>query len=160
MKLEHYFTCFESLVKELEPWRQQKIVFTNGCFDLLHIGHVRCLQEAKALGDCLVVGLDTDESVKLLKGPSRPLQPQDNRAEILLALSCVDYVCLFGEGNPLPLIQAVKPDILVKGGDWPLEKIVGADFVLNNGGEVKSLSFVSGHSTTKIVEKFGQKQTK
>ena len=149
----HFFTQFQPLVDKLKPLRHQTIVFTNGCFDILHVGHVRYLKEAKSLGDHLVVGLDTDESVKYLKGPNRPIQPQKDRAEMLLSLSCVDYVCLFGEGNPLPLIEAVKPNLLVKGGDWPAEKIVGADFVLKYGGKVMSLSFIPGHSTTNIIEK-------
>lgn len=143
----------DQLVGELEVWRNKKIVFTNGCFDILHVGHVRYLQEARACGDVLVVGLDTDESVRGLKGPERPIQSQEERAEILLALSCVDYVCFFGGGNPQLLIELVKPHVLVKGGDWPTEKIVGSTFVLKNGGEVRSLQFISGCSTTNLIEK-------
>lgn len=128
------------------------IVFTNGCFDLLHVGHVRYLQEAKAQGDLLVVGLNSDQSVKRLKGEQRPLQHQDDRAEILAALGCVDYVTVFEEDTPLELIQEVKPNVLVKGGDWPVEKIVGSDFVLKNGGSVRSLQFVNGKSTSSLVD--------
>lgn len=144
----------QDLVKRLDPLRGKKrIVFTNGCFDLLHVGHIRYLQQARSLGDILVLGLNTDASVQRLKGPERPLQSEDERAEILAALSCVDYVTLFNEDTPLELIQTVKPDILVKGGDWTVDKIVGADFVLKNGGQVKSLQFVPGRSTTKLIEK-------
>ena len=124
-----------------------------GCFDILHVGHVRYLQEAHLLGDLLVVGLDTDESVRGLKGPGRPIQNENDRAEILSALSCVDFVTHFGNGDPLPLIEAIRPDVLVKGGDWPVEKIVGSKFVLENGGEVIPLQFVDGRSTTNIVDK-------
>ena len=138
----------------LAPIRKhKKIVFTNGCFDLLHIGHVRYLQQAKSLGDYLVVGINSDDSVKRLKGPNRPIQNEDDRAEILAALECVDFTVLFTEDTPLNLIKQVKPRILVKGGDWKIEQIVGSDFVLANGGEVKSLQFVDGRSTTQIIEK-------
>ncbi len=131
----------------------KKVVFTNGCFDLLHVGHVRYLQEAKSLGSILVVGLNTDSSVQKLKGPSRPIQNENDRAEILAALACVDFTVLFSEDTPAELIRKVHPDVLVKGGDWKPEQIVGADFVLSYGGEVKSLQFVEGKSTTKIIEK-------
>ena len=144
----------KDLLTALEPERsQKKIVFTNGCFDILHIGHVRYLQEARSLGDLLVVGLNSDSSVKLLKGEARPIQVEEDRGEVLAALSCVDFVVPFGEETPQRLIEAVKPNVLVKGGDWPVEKIVGADFVLKNGGEVKTLQFVEGRSTSSILEK-------
>lgn len=131
----------------------KKLVFTNGCFDLLHVGHIRYLQEAKACGDLLFVGLNTDESVKKLKGPNRPIQNESDRAEIMAALGCVDFVCLFSEETPEQLIHQVRPQVLVKGGDWKIDQIVGSDFVIKNGGEVKSLQFVDGRSTTKIIEK-------
>lgn len=131
----------------------RKVVFTNGCFDILHVGHVRYLNEARALGDLLVVGLNSDESVKRLKGDSRPVQPESDRAEILSNLKCVDYVALFAEDTPLELIKAVEPDVLVKGGDWSVEKIVGSKEVLARGGEVRSLKFHKGHSTTGILER-------
>ena len=132
----------------------KKIVFTNGCFDLLHVGHVRYLQQSRALGDFLVVGVNSDESVrKLNKGPDRPVQNQEDRAEILAALECVDAVCIFGEDTPLKLIQIVQPSFLVKGGDWEVSKIVGSDFVLAHGGQVKSLPFVPGRSTSSIIKK-------
>lgn len=131
----------------------KKIVFTNGCFDLLHIGHVRYLQEARSLGDILVVGVNSDRSVQVLKGPTRPIQNQNDRAEILAALACVDYTVIFDEQTPERLIHEVRPDILVKGGDWKISEIVGSDFVLAKGGQVRSLQFIDGRSTTKIIEK-------
>lgn len=145
----------EELVQELEPFKKssQKIVFTNGCFDLLHVGHVRYLQEAKAQGDILVLGLNSDKSVSELKGPERPIQKQNDRAEILAALACVDYVCIFDESTPIKMIESITPDILVKGGDWKPDQIVGSEHVLRNGGKVKSLLFIDGKSTTRIVEK-------
>lgn len=132
---------------------KEKIVFTNGCFDLLHIGHVRYLQEAKRLGTLLVVAINSDKSVQVLKGPTRPIQNENDRAEILAALACVDYTFLFDEQTPERVIKAIKPDVLVKGGDWKIEQIVGSDFVLKNGGQVKSLNFVNGKSTTSLIEK-------
>jgi D-glycero-beta-D-manno-heptose 1-phosphate adenylyltransferase len=145
----------DSLLQSLKTERSQgkKIVFTNGCFDILHVGHVRYLAEARACGDVLIVGLNSDASVKQLKGPSRPLQKEEERAEILLALKSVNYTIIFDQPTPLELIQAIEPDVLVKGGDWPIESIVGANVVLARGGEVKSLSFVEGRSTTAVVEK-------
>ena len=148
------FCSEEQLISELAPQRSaKKIVFTNGCFDLLHVGHVRYLQQARKLGDLLVVGINSDDSVRRLKGPTRPVQNERDRGEILSALGCVDYVCLFAEDTPLKLIELVRPNILAKGGDWPIEKIVGAEFVIASGGEVHSLSFVEGKSTTYLVEK-------
>lgn len=131
----------------------KNIVFTNGCFDLLHVGHIRYLQEAKKLGDLLVVGVNSDASVKRLKGPTRPIQNENDRAEILAALGCVDYSIIFQEDTPLELIKKIKPRTLVKGGDWKISEIVGSDFVLAQGGQVLSLQFVDGKSTTKIIQK-------
>jgi rfaE bifunctional protein nucleotidyltransferase chain/domain len=148
------FLSLVPLLSELSGKRKnQKLVFTNGCFDILHVGHVRYLKEAKAQGDILVIGLNADESVKRLKGEERPVQNQEDRGEILSALDCVDYVCLFTEDTPINLIKAVKPDVLVKGGDWPIEKIVGSDFVMSYGGVVRPLQFVPGRSTSLIIEK-------
>lgn len=144
---------FSQIAEELKNKRNKKIVFTNGCFDLLHVGHVRYLQEAKACGDILVVGTNSDASVQILKGPTRPVQIENDRAEILAALSSVDYVVIFDEQTPLSLIQEVKPNVLVKGGDWKPESIVGGPFVMSYGGEVKSLQFVHGKSTTSLIEK-------
>lgn len=130
-----------------------KVVFTNGCFDLLHIGHIKYLKEARALGDKLVLGLNSDASVKRLKGPSRPILSEKYRREFLLALEMVDEVILFEEDTPLNLICQLKPDVLVKGGDYKIEDIVGAQEVLGWGGEVKSLSFYPGFSSTQLIEK-------
>ncbi len=137
----------------MSPRRPPKMVFTNGCFDILHVGHVRYLKEARGLGDFLVVAMNTDESVRGLKGPDRPVNKEEDRAEVLASLNCVDYVILFGTETPLDLIEKIGPDVLVKGGDWPVEKIVGSRFVLAKGGEVLSLPFHSGHSTTGLIGK-------
>lgn len=126
----------------------KKIVFTNGCFDILHIGHVRYLKEAKALGDILVIGLNSDKSVSTIK-PDRPVNPQDQRAEVLASLEVVDYVTLFDEDTPYELIKLLKPDVLVKGGDWKKEDIVGSDIAK----ETRSLPYIHGISTTEIIEK-------
>ena len=131
---------------------RQKIVFTNGCFDVLHYGHVRYLLEAKKLGDILVVGLNSDESVRRLKGPTRPVNGEKERAFVLAALACIDYVVIFGEDTPKELIETVVPDVLVKGGDYDLSNIVGADFVTQNGGTVTTIPFVEGFSSTHIIE--------
>lgn len=133
--------------------RKVKTVFTNGCFDLLHVGHVRYLQQARALGDRLVVGLNSDASVRRLKGPDRPLQSEGDRAEILAALAAVDFTVIFEQDTPMDLIRAVRPAVLAKGGDWKPEDIVGGPFVLSYGGAVRSLQFVDGRSTTAIVNK-------
>ena len=136
---------------------QQKIVFTNGCFDVLHFGHVRYLLEAKKLGDILVVGLNSDDSVRRLKGPSRPINGEKERAFVLAALSFVDYVVLFEEDTPENLIKSVRPDVLVKGGDYALDQIVGADFVTQNGGTVTTIPFVEGYSSSHIIEQLKTK---
>lgn len=135
-------------------WRKEdkRIVFTNGCFDILHRGHVHYLEEASNLGDKLVVGLNSDASVKRLKGEGRPVKNELNRSEVLAALRSVDLVIIFEEDTPLNIIKKVIPDILVKGGDWPLENIIGAEFVLNNGGEVKTLSYIEGESSTSLIQ--------
>jgi D-beta-D-heptose 7-phosphate kinase/D-beta-D-heptose 1-phosphate adenosyltransferase len=139
--------------RDMSPRRPPKIVFTNGCFDILHVGHIRYLRDAKALGDILVVGVNSDASVKRLKGSERPVTPETERAEILAALDVVDFAILFEDDTPQSLIESVEPNVLVKGGDWPVEKIVGHKFVLARGGEVKSLPFHPGHSTTSILQK-------
>lgn len=130
-----------------------RLVFTNGCFDLLHEGHVRYLNEASTLGDQLIIGLNSDASVSRLKGPQRPINQQLSRAYVLAGLECVDAVIVFEEDTPLKLIQLIIPDVLVKGGDWNVNQIVGSDFVLENGGQVFSLPFYNGFSTTSIAEK-------
>jgi rfaE bifunctional protein nucleotidyltransferase chain/domain len=129
-------------------------VFTNGCFDLLHMGHVHYLEAARSLGDGLIVGVNTNASVKRLgKGPSRPLNPEGDRARVLAALACVDRVVLFGEDTPLALITLLAPDVLVKGGDYQLDDIVGREVVLARGGRVIALPFVPGYSTTGLIER-------
>ncbi|MBN2727500.1 D-glycero-beta-D-manno-heptose 1-phosphate adenylyltransferase [Candidatus Mcinerneyibacteriota bacterium] len=138
----------------------KKLTFTNGCFDILHIGHIRYLKEAASLGDALLVGLNSDASVKRLKGPGRPVNNEEERAEMLLALRSVDYVVIFDEETPLDLIRAVKPYYLVKGGDWPPESIVGSRDVLARGGKVMSLPFVPGKSTTSLIEKMRKHEEK
>ena len=120
---------------------------------MLHVGHVRYLDQASKLGDLLIVGINSDASVQTLKGPTRPIQNQNDRAEILASLTSVKHTVIFNEETPLELIQNIKPDVLVKGGDWAANQIVGSDFVIKNGGQVLSLQFVDGKSTTKIIEK-------
>ncbi len=142
-----------TLRKKMSPRRLPRVVFTNGCFDILHVGHVRYLKEARELGDILVVGVNSDTSVRGLKGPDRPVQNENDRAELLASLACVDFVVLFNDETPLALIEEISPDILVKGGDWPVDKIVGAKFVMAKGGDVKALPFHKGHSTTEILAK-------
>ncbi|HIJ95095.1 MAG TPA: D-glycero-beta-D-manno-heptose-7-phosphate kinase [Desulfuromonadales bacterium] len=131
----------------------KRIVFTNGCFDLLHAGHVKYLQKARVLGDLLILGLNSDESVRRLKGPKRPLICQEERAHILAALDCIDYVVIFDEDTPLNLITALRPDILAKGGDYALESVVGREIVEGDGGRVELVSFVDGKSTTNLIER-------
>jgi len=141
----------EKLLKEKE--RKRKIVFTNGCFDLLHIGHIKLLKEAKRQGDILIVAINSDDSVKRLKGPGRPLFPVSERAEILASLEMVDYVTIFDTDDPYPIISKLKPDILVKGGDWEKEKIVGRDIVESTGGKVIRVPLLEGYSTSGIIQK-------
>ena len=133
--------------------RGKKVVFTNGCFDILHVGHVRYLRRAKNQGDVLVVGLNTDRSVKEIKGEKRPVVPEKERAEILAALEFVDYVVPFDEPNPLRLIEALKPNVLVKGADWSKSRIVGRDIVEKIGGRVVRIPLVAGASSTGVIEK-------
>ena len=139
------------IIKGLKT-KGKRIVFTNGCFDILHIGHVRYLEEARALGDVLVVGINSDASVRKLKGPQRPILPEQERAEILSGLGCVDYVTLFDEIDPLNLITSLRPDVLVKGGDWTKEQIVGREEVERSGGEVFLIPFVEKASTSNLIE--------
>lgn len=131
----------------------KRIVFTNGCFDLLHIGHVRYLERAGALGDVLVIGVNSDRSVRKLKGSGRPLMPEGERAEILAALSFVDYVTIFGEDTPAELIEKIKPDVLVKGSDYGKREIVGRDVVEDGGGRVVRVPLVRGRSTKGLIRK-------
>lgn len=142
------------LVQRLHTLREsgKSIVFTNGCFDILHAGHVRYLTEARSKGDILVVGLNSDESVRFIKGEKRPVICHDQRAEVLAGLWCVDYISLFDEPDPLKLIQTIKPHILVKGADWSEDNIIGADFVKANKGKVERISVVQDISTTRIIQ--------
>jgi len=134
----------------------KRVVFTNGCFDILHRGHVDYLTKAKALGDLLVVGVNGDDSVRRLKGPNRPIVNQDDRAAVLAALAAVDYVSLFDEDTPFELIRAIVPDVLVKGADWSVEAIVGKDVVEAAGGTVQTLEFLPNRSTSSIIQKIIQ----
>jgi len=147
------------IIKDLKA-KGKRIVFTNGCFDLLHIGHIRYLEEARALGDFLVVGVNSDSSVRKLKGPQRPFLPEEERAEILSGLGCVDYITLFDEIDPLKLITSLHPHILVKGGDWTKEQIVGREVVERSGGEVVIIPFVKGASTSNLIETILKKYEK
>jgi len=133
------------------------VVFTNGCFDLVHRGHLHLLREAKKLADLLIVALNSDSSVKKIKGPDRPIIPEADRAELIAALEMVDYVTMFDEADPYNLIQELKPDVLVKGGDWPRDKVVGADVVEANGGRVVVIPYLEGCSTTQIIERMAKK---
>jgi rfaE bifunctional protein nucleotidyltransferase chain/domain len=146
----------DQLVPLLQAARTQgkRIVFTNGCFDLMHIGHTRYLQAAKALGDVLAVGVNSDASVRSLsKAPDRPIVSEAQRAEVVAALGCVDYVILFDEPDPHILIAALQPDVLVKGGDWAVEQIVGREIVEARGGAVRTIPLVPGVSTTSLIER-------
>jgi len=157
-KMERYRLKIKELPEikeEIERFKAEgkKIVFTNGCFDILHPGHTRYLFSARELGDYLIVAVNSDRSVRAIKGAGRPVIPQDERAELLAALECVDGVVIFDEDNPLKVIQYLVPHILVKGGDWEEDEIIGADVVKGAGGEVRRIPFISGHSTTDILKR-------
>jgi len=143
------------LKKEIEKLKKtgKKIIFTNGCFDILHTGHTRYLREARKLGNILVVGINSDTSVRAIKGPQRPIVPQDERADIMASLESVDFVTLFDETTPLELIECLKPHIIVKGGDWVEKDIVGGEAVRKWGGAVAVIPKIKGASTTSIIEK-------
>lgn len=147
------FELSKECLEFLEKVKGKKLVFTNGCFDILHRGHVSYLNSAREQGDFLIVGLNSDSSVKRLKGEKRPINDEDDRKFVLENLKAVDFVEIFEEDTPLELIKAVCPNVLVKGGDWKPDQIVGSDFVMENGGEVKSLMFIDGKSTTGTIEK-------
>ncbi len=134
-------------------WQGRRVVFTNGCFDILHVGHIRLLEKAKGLGDLLVVGLNSDASVRALKGPHRPVNPEKVRAEVLAALSSVDFIVIFSETTPEKIIQKIRPHVLVKGGDWKKRGVVGGKFVASCGGKVYLFPVVRGYSTTKLLRK-------
>lgn len=147
--------AIKSIVARLKA-RRKKVVFTNGCFDILHVGHIRYLRKARSLGDILVVGLNTDRSVRQIKGEKRPVVPQGERAEVLAALEFVDYVVPFDEPDPFVLIEKLKPNILVKGADWPKDKIIGRNVVEKAGGRVVRIPLVPGASSSGIIEKIIQ----
>lgn len=138
--------------KFLAANKDKKIVFTNGCFDILHLGHVEYLNEARALGDCLIIAINSDESVRKIKGPDRPINNELDRAKMLLNLKAVDCVQIFNEETPLEIIKLISPKVLVKGGDWKPEQIIGSDFVAKIGGITKSLMFKEGYSTSNLIK--------
>lgn len=146
------FPKLRTVVSKLKA-KNKKIVFTNGCFDLIHAGHVKYLEKAKSFGDILIVGINSDSSMKKIKGSKRPIIAQGDRARIIAGLESVDYVSIFDETTPLRLIKAVKPDILVKGADWNLNKIVGADYIKSYGGKAVSIPLVKGRSTSDMIRK-------
>ncbi|HET9550019.1 MAG TPA: D-glycero-beta-D-manno-heptose 1-phosphate adenylyltransferase [Candidatus Binatia bacterium] len=133
--------------------KRKIVVFTNGCFDLLHRGHVHMLREAKAQGDLLIVAMNSDSSVKAIKGPSRPIMPEIDRVELIAAMEMVDYVVVYDEPDPYDLIATIKPNVLAKGGDWSPDKIIGADIVERYGGRVALIPYLEGFSTTEIIER-------
>jgi D-glycero-beta-D-manno-heptose 1-phosphate adenylyltransferase len=149
------YTSFHDLKIQVESWKSlgKKIVFTNGCFDLIHIGHIQYLKEAKSKGDILVVGINSTKSVSKLKGLNRPINDEKTRCGVMAAFYFTDAVIVFNEDTPYDLIKEIQPDVLVKGGDWSIDQIVGSDLVLQNGGAVLSLSFMDGYSTTNIENK-------
>ncbi len=140
-------------VLERRRLSRETIVFTNGCFDLLHAGHIEVLEKARSLGDILVVALNTDLSVSALKGPLRPIVPQEKRARVVAALACVSYVTFFDSDTPFGLIRDILPDVLVKGGDWTIDRIVGSRLVLDNGGSVRSIPLIPDSSTTGLIDR-------
>lgn len=145
----------DSLKSKIDAFRKagKLIAFTNGCFDILHVGHVRYLQKAKGPDRILIVGLNSDVSVKKIKGPKRPIVQETDRAEVLAGLDCVDFVILFSESTPLKLIEALKPDVLIKGADWKGKGIVGEDVVKAHGGRVELMTYVENRSSTNIIDK-------
>lgn len=148
----------EQAVQQAGQWRAggQQIVFTNGCFDIIHLGHIDYLEKARLLGQRLILGLNTDASVSCIKGPQRPVVNEYARARLMAALEFVDAVTLFGEPTPLELIEAIQPDVLVKGDDYTVSTIVGAEFVLAHGGRVETVALVPGYSTSKLIERIRQ----
>ena len=153
--IQHKILSLEQLKASLNIWRllEKKIVFTNGCFDLLHLGHIDYLAKAADLGDKLVIGLNSDLSANILKGPNRPITDEHSRSLMLASFSFVDAVILFDDQTPLELIKSVRPNILVKGSDYTIEQIIGSDIVLQNGGQVKTIDYLPGYSTTQIEKK-------
>ena len=161
MEFNNIFNATDDLdfLKELRA-QNKKIVFTNGVFDIIHRGHVEYLTEAKSLGDILIVGLNSDSSVKMIKGDKRPIVAEENRAYVLANLKPVDYVVIFTEDTPYNTIKKIMPDILVKGADWAEDKIIGSDIVKQSGGEIKRITFVENNSSTNIIDRIIQLYTK
>lgn len=155
MKTKNKITDLTSLISQVSDWKSNdlKVVFTNGCFDIVHLGHIDYLEKARNLGDKMIVALNTDASVRKLKGPQRPIVNEEARTRMMAGFEFVDAVLLFDEETPLSLIEAIKPDILVKGSDYLTENIVGAEIVMNNGGRVETVDLVDGYSTTSIIDK-------
>lgn len=155
MTINNKIISLEKAIELSQEWKAagEKVVFTNGCFDLLHAGHITYLSEAAALGTKLIIGLNADKSVQVLKGPSRPINDEKTRSLLLAAMQFIDAVVIFEEQTPQNLIRQILPDVLVKGGDYTLNNIVGAKEVLENGGEVQTLSFLPGYSSTSIINK-------
>ena len=147
-----------TLKRRIQQWRREKrkIAFTNGCFDILHFGHVSYLEKAKGRNRILIVGLNSDGSVKKIKGPQRPINPEKERAAVLAALACVDCVVIFREDTPHQLIKAVQPDILIKGADWKGREVAGSDIVKARGGKIEFIAYVPQFSTTKMIEKISE----
>ena len=162
MNISNKFKSLPGLVKAVKALRKKgrKIVFTNGCFDIIHVGHTRYLKAARKLGGALIVAVNSDASVRRLKGAGRPVNPENDRVEVLSEFPFVDFVVMFGEDTPYKTIKAVLPDILVKGGDWAVANIVGGDIVIANGGKVLNIPLIKGRSTTKIIQKAGKKWTR
>ncbi len=152
--LESKILSLESLRAQIKKWRfsGEKIIFTNGCFDLIHIGHIDCLARAKDIGGKLIVGLNSDRSISKLKGPKRPIKNQKSRSILLASMQFVDAVILFDNETPIQLISSISPNILVKGGDYIIEEIVGHEWVTQSGGEVIALKFVQGYSSSKMID--------
>jgi rfaE bifunctional protein nucleotidyltransferase chain/domain len=152
---ENKISTLEQLLPKITQWKAggEKIVFTNGCFDILHLGHVDYLEKASAKGTKLIIAVNTDNSVRKIKGPNRPIQSEYARARMLAALAFVDAVIYFEEDTPFKVIERIMPDILIKGNDYEIENIVGSDIVMKNGGSVETIELVSGYSTTNIIEK-------
>lgn len=155
MNTLHKIVDRNNAVHKAEAWKNagMEVVFTNGCFDILHAGHIQVLEQAKSKGDKLIVALNTDQSVQQLKGKNRPIQNEQTRTQVMAALQCVDMVVLFDEETPLQLIEAIQPDVLVKGGDYIVEEIVGYATVIEHGGKVEIIPFLNDYSTTNVIKK-------
>ena len=160
METKDKIVSFESGISIVNQWKKSKlqVVFTNGCFDILHLGHIDYLEKARNEGDRLIVGLNTDASIIKIKGPDRPIVNENARARLLASMYFVDLIIAFDEETPLKLIQSLKPDILIKGNDYDIKNIVGADFVLENGGSVRTIELVEGYSTSSIIEKIKRQE--